>query len=104
QKAGFGFDEMWILVTTSDGFHFDLVATDFLSERSEVGSGSHDIQLARGARRGRASRAEQRQRGNKSDAPSKKSCVSHVFSENHNQNGCAPCAPITKRNWNRISF
>src|SRR5215467_3075764 len=83
QKTGFRLHDMRILVTESDGFHFDLVAADFLSERSQVGCGGHDIQLARSTHWGWTGSAQQRECSKKGDAASVKGCVLHNFSEKH---------------------
>src|SRR6266852_7786431 len=33
-----------------------------------------------------------------------KTDVAHGFTKKHGQKGCAPCAPITNKNWNRNSL
>ena len=43
QKAGFGFDEVWVLVAAGDRFDFDSVAADLLRECRQVRCGVHYV-------------------------------------------------------------
>src|SRR6202140_1635633 len=64
QKTGLGVDKVRILIAAGDGFHFNLVAADFLRERGKVGGGGHNLKLAGGARSERQNeRAQQSESG-----------------------------------------
>src|SRR5207245_3102621 len=45
QKAWLGLNEVWILISSGNRFHVDLVASDLLSEGSLIGGSGDDIEL-----------------------------------------------------------